>query len=83
MKAHFVYVISSQIVKRLYVGMTQDVEKRLLDHNRGKVFSTKGYRPWKVMQVEEFDSRKLARQREKYFKSGIGKEILRSLFKKS
>ena len=49
----FVYVIQSEIDGRLYKGMTQVIASRLVTHNRGKVTSTKAYRPWKLVYQEE------------------------------
>jgi putative endonuclease len=57
--------------------MTTDVEKRLKEHNAGKTKSTKGYRPWILVFTEQFSTRFSARTREKYLKSGIGKEFIK------
>lgn len=75
--AYTVYAIRSKIDDRIYVGFTQDVQKRLLEHNRGETKSTKGYRPWVLVYTEEVDSREEARNLEKYYKSGSGKEKLK------
>ena len=58
--------------------MTKNLSKRLIDHNSGRVFSTKGFRPWKVLCYEECGDRQNARAREKYLKSGVGKEFLKN-----
>jgi len=64
----FVYILVSEIKGlRFYVGMTDDVEKRVKEHNDGRQKSTKGYIPWKLISAEEFPNRKEAREREKYF----------------
>lgn len=76
----FVYVLKSDIDDRFYVGLTQDVEKRLKEHNFGKTRSTKGYRPWKLIHVEEYPDRSTARDREKYLKSGYGKQWLKNKY---
>ena len=73
----FVYAIQSTIAKRIYVGMSSDVEGRVLEHNSGKTQSTKGYKPWTLFYKEEFETRIAARIREKYLKSGCGKEFLK------
>lgn len=65
--------------RRIYVGQTLNLVKRLADHNSGRVFSTKPYRLWKVLYTEEVSDRKIARVREKFFKHGVGKEFLKSL----
>lgn len=73
----YVYVLKSKGHDRFYVGMTQNVENRLKEHNRGKTFSTKGYRPWELFLFEGYPDRNTARKREKYLKSGYGKTWIR------
>ena len=78
MEKFFVYVLVSEVKGlRFYVGMTGEVAKRLNEHNSGKTKSTKGYMPWNVFFTEEFKTRKEAREREKYLKSGTGKERIK------
>ncbi|MFC2080248.1 GIY-YIG nuclease family protein [Bacteroidota bacterium] len=74
-----IYAIRSDTDGRIYVGMTENLEKRLLEHNSGITKSTKGFRPWKLIFTEEAESRVQAREREKYWKSGCGKEQLKKL----
>ncbi len=74
-----VYAIKSEKGGRIYVGMCAEVNVRLKQHNNGNTKSTKGFKPWKLIYTEEVVSRVEARKREKYLKSGIGKEFLKSL----
>ena len=74
-----VYAIRSTIRNYIYVGMTNDLERRLAEHNKGENKSTKAYLPFVMIYKETFPDRILAREKEKYLKSGIGKEFLRSL----
>lgn len=76
---YFVYAIKSQKDGRIYVGLSSNIKRRILEHNSGYTFSTKGFRPWKLIYKEEVKDRKGARIREKYFKSGFGKELLKSI----
>jgi len=76
---YFVYAIKSKKDGRIYVGLSSNVERRILEHNAGYVFSTKGYRPWNLIYKEKLLTRKEARIREKYLKSGAGKEFLKSI----
>ena len=67
---HYVYILRSQKTKRLYIGYTSDLKKRLAEHNSGKSLYTKRYRPWKPIYYEAFLSEEDAREREhklKYF----------------
>ncbi len=77
----FVYAIQSQINNFIYVGMTENVNIRLEQHNSGKNKSTKTYRPWKLFYEEYCVDRISARKREKQLKSGYGKEFLKSILK--
>ena len=76
---YIIYAIVSKIDNRVYVGLTSDLVRRLTEHNSGSVFSTKGYRPWSLLYTEEAIDRVTARQREKYLKSGTGKEFLKKM----
>jgi putative endonuclease len=73
----FVYVWQSKKDSRLYVGFTIDLDKRIQEHNNGKTKSTKGFRPWVLVYKEIVETRELARSREKFLKSGIGKKIIK------
>ncbi|MDO5655301.1 MAG: GIY-YIG nuclease family protein [Flavobacteriaceae bacterium] len=79
----YIYVLISEVDGRFYVGMTKNVENRLKEHNSGKTKSTKGFRPWKLFFSEEFESREIARKREKYLKSGYGKQWIKEKYKRS
>lgn len=79
---YFVYILKSQRVNRYYIGHTEDVEKRLKEHNSGKSKSTKGYAPWEVVYTEEYHTKSEAYKREqeiKSYKSGFNfKELMKS-----
>jgi putative endonuclease len=75
----YVYAIQNEKDGRVYVGFTQDLQKRLSEHNLGRTSSTKFYIPWKIIYFELCKNRMDARTREKYLKSGCGKEILKKL----
>lgn len=78
----FVYVMRSEVDGRFYVGMSQNVQKRLQEHNTGRTRSTKGYAPWKLFFQETFEDRSTARKREKYLKSGYGKQWIKEKYSK-
>ncbi len=75
----FVYVIKSKIDGRLYKGFTDNLDRRLKEHNFGKNKTTAPYRPWNLVYKEIFETRIEAREREKYFKSGAGREFLKQI----
>jgi len=71
---HFVYILENQFGKH-YVGITDDVERRLDEHNHGKISSTAKYRPWKITHFAAFLERKMAAEYELYLKSGSGRSF--------
>ena len=73
----YVYAISSLKHNYIYVGLTQDVTKRVQRHNDGRERTTKFYRPFELIYSEVCETRVEARLKEKYWKSGIGKENLK------
>ncbi len=56
-----------------YVDMSDNIERRLIEHNTGKTKTTKYGGPWKVLHFEKLESIEEARNREKYYKSGAGR----------
>jgi len=74
-----VYAIKSNNRNYIYVGMSNNLERRLDEHNQRQNKSTKAYAPFTLLYSESFDSRSDARVKEKYLKSGVGKAFLKSL----
>jgi putative endonuclease len=74
----FVYVIQSVFTRRVYVGITNDVARRLKEHNIGKCPTTQRSKPWVILKVEEYSNYVLARRREKYLKSGNGRNTIKN-----
>ena len=72
----YVYILQSLKDNNLYSGFTNNLKRRLLKHNAGKVFSTKSRRPLKLIYCEICLNEHDAKQREKYFKTGAGKKFL-------
>ena len=76
---YFVYALRSEVKNYIYVGLTDNVEHRVSQHNNGYERTTKPYRPFKLILVESFPTREQARIREKYLKSGVGKAFLKNI----
>ena len=70
-----VYAIESDATGRVYIGQTENVDKRLRLHNSGLVKSTSKEAPWSLMALEKFDIRAQARWCEKLLKKSRGKRI--------
>jgi putative endonuclease len=74
----YTYVLRSLKDKHLYVGYTKDIQKRLSEHNSGLTKSTKSRLPFELLFFEEFQSRSEAMLRERFLKTGKGKEYIYS-----
>jgi putative endonuclease len=72
----YVYVLFSQKTGRRYTGSCQDLVERVHYHNDGHVKSTRHGIRWQVIYAEQFATRTDAVRRERYFKTGIGREEL-------
>jgi len=80
---YFIYILQSLRDQRTYVGYTDNVERRLIQHNSGYVRSTKHRIPFKLLFTEEFETSREAKRRESYWKSGAGRRKLKEYFAKS
>ena len=72
-----VYIIRSLKTDFTYIGSTNNVQRRLAEHNEGIVQSTKAFRPFEVVAYVTVMSESRARSLERYFKTGSGKAVLR------
>ena len=75
---NYVYVLKSLKDNKRYIGLTNNLENRLIEHNNGRVTATKNRIPFELLYFEEYDSREIAAQREKFLKTGKGREFLDS-----
>ncbi len=78
MNKFYVYVLRSKIDGNFYTGFSIDLEKRIEEHNRGEVFSTKHRIPLEIVYYEVSFSRDDATHREKYLKTTYGKRYIKN-----
>jgi len=76
---YYVYAISSINRIYIYVGISDEPLRRIGHHNKGYNRTTKPYLPFIELLIESYQTRVEARRREKFLKSGIGKEYLKEL----
>ena len=70
---HYVYLIESQSHPReRYVGQTNDLKRRLTEHNAGKSSHTSKFMPWRLTTYIAFSNPEKAGTFERYLKSGSG-----------
>jgi putative endonuclease len=75
--AYYSYVLRSLKNGILYKGSTENIEKRLKSHNSGMVNFTSKHLPWELVLVEEFETRSEAIRREKWYKTGVGRDWIK------
>jgi putative endonuclease len=73
------YVLLSKVSRRLYTGSTSDLERRLEQHNADVSTSTKNRGPWQLVHQENFLTLAEAVRRERYLKTGKGREELKQI----
>ena len=72
----FVYILRSLKDKNHYIGSTNDIQRRLIEHNSGNVDSTKHRIPFTLEAYVALKDKTKAIELEQYFKTGSGKAIL-------
>ncbi len=77
----YVYVIQSLLDDNFYTGFTDSLERRIDDHNSGKVKSTKNRVPFKLVYFEGSLNKYDALHREKYLKTTYGKRYIKNRIK--
>lgn len=75
------YVIKSISKNYRYIGITNNLDRRLKQHNTGNNKNTKYYRPFNLIHFEKFPNHKEARKREIFLKCGLGRKFLDNLIK--
>ncbi len=73
---YWVYVLKSEKFNKSYVGYTDNIDRRFMEHSTGKGRFTKTYLPWKLIHTETFADRFEAIKREKFLKSKVGRKFL-------
>ncbi|MEA3355305.1 MAG: GIY-YIG nuclease family protein [Patescibacteria group bacterium] len=74
----YTYVLKSLVDKKLYTGSTNDLKRKIKEHNSGSEKSTKNRKPFKLVYYEACLSLEKSRKREQYFKTGFGRRFLKT-----
>ena len=77
----FVYVLESMQDNSSYIGYTNNMNRRIEEHNQGLNYDTKRKIPWKIIYYEVSLNKFDAIAREKYLKSGMGRRYLKNRLK--
>jgi len=76
----FIYILKSFNFSKTYVGITNNLNRRLKEHNSGKSRYSSNFRPWQLIYAEKLSTLKGVRLKEKYFKSAAGRKQMKKLF---
>jgi putative endonuclease len=77
------YILYSRSAGKTYVGFTNDISRRILEHNvTEKRGFTLRYRPWELIHEEVFETKVEAMQKEKFYKTGKGRDEIKLIVSK-
>ena len=76
---YWIYILKSINYEKTYVGLTNNLQRRLKEHNNGKSNYTNKFKPWRIIYTEEAENLTNARAREKYFKSASGRKKIKKI----
>jgi putative endonuclease len=76
---YYVYVLRSLKTGGLYTGSTNDLERKIVEHNSGLSNDTRHTAPFALVYKEKYSTKSEANTRELFFKSGKGREFLKRL----
>jgi len=79
MEEYYFYILKGSN-KKFYKGITNNISKRIHQHELGQNVTTNSMNGFELVHVEVCKNRIEARKIEKYFKSGFGREIIDKLF---
>ena len=79
---HYIYILQSKKDHKFYTGVTNDLKRRMKQHQSGTVRSTWNRRPLELIYYEACLNEDDAKQRELYLKSGMGKKYIRNRLKR-
>ena len=83
MNKYFVYILKSKNREIIHVGFTNNLERRLSEHNSGRSRFTRIYKPWEIVYKEKFSSEEEAIRREKYLKSAAGRRFIKKILEEN
>lgn len=80
---YYIYILCSLKDKGLYIGYTNDLKRRLVEHAKNQSIATKFRTPFKLIHYEYFINEHDAKAREEYLKSGYGRKQLKQILKRT
>ncbi len=78
---YYTYILKSRLSNKTFTGSTNNITRRLSEHNRGKIKSSQEYKPYDVILIENFGTALEAKQREDFYKTASGQREIINLLK--
>ena len=78
----YTYILKSEKNGRIYMGYTNNLRKRLNEHNKGKSYYTNRDKPYLLIYYEACLNKDDAESRELFLKSGMGKRYVKNRLKR-
>jgi len=75
----YVYILKSLKNRRFYTGSTNDIKRRLHEHNIGQTKYTSKTGPFELVYKETYNTSLEAKKRERFLKTGKGRELLKNI----
>jgi putative endonuclease len=75
------YILKNSITGRHYIGSTNDLVRRIAEHNRGQTKSTRQKGIWSIIYTEDFETSLEAKRRERLIKSYKGGNAFKKLLR--
>ena len=79
MRSYYVYILTNKSTNAFYCGVTNNIERRLEEHNSGKTKSLRGYLPFELVYKEFYNDRVSAVRRERYIKAQKSRVFIENL----
>jgi len=81
MKFFYIYILWNKSKNFIYIGYSENLKQRFIEHNNGCSKSTKAYIPLELIHYEAYRDEKDAKRREKYLKTNRGRTTLMTMLK--
>ena len=81
MKFFYVYILYNKLKNYIYIGYSENLKQRIVEHNKGYSKSTKAYLPLELIHYEAYRNKKDAKRREIYLKTNKGRTTLVTMLK--
>ena len=75
----YMYILKSERNNRYYIGSTNDLERRLMEHSKGQAKATARLIPLKLVYQEEYSDLLDARRRENQIKKWKSRKMIEEL----